>query len=383
MINLIFSFSDIIFYIILAIYFNLVLIFYRSKKKQKQHLHKIHTLQTILAILVFKMKKPSIVAQPYDEDDDQETLNVNNNPTITRSKNNIASNEIYFQDNRQQPNDQDYQEEASESSVLRRDNNQEPQEPKEEFYFQTRIRNSGFWGKVRLRRGTWLVIVGLILTVIGLVLVWVFWNWWYGHAVNYPCRVVAITVLSLGVLSFIIGIVTNYAIQKEPLTRHFVGSPKLRPTTWILFVSIAMIVIASDAISIYYTYWHNRYVNTPLIIIAIVFYFFGGLMFIFSLYKSVILMRLEMRKAKGYVEVPKKKKKSKFDDIDENGFAHISENEVLEAAAIANQSESVLDQNEANENAEGEEKKHFRKKGLRLQPRTNYIHRDNVQIPPA
>ncbi len=74
---------------------------------------------------------------------------------------------------------------------------------KQEFHFQTKIKNSGFWGKVYLRKGTWMVIVGFCLFIISTVLIGVFWGFWYSNALNYPMRILAITLLSTGKTSLI------------------------------------------------------------------------------------------------------------------------------------------------------------------------------------
>jgi hypothetical protein len=344
------------------------------------------------------MRKASLPEQ-YKENDDQETLNIptNNNLAVSNEAyarvNNIikqypaaqaANNEIYFQDVQPSSADQTQTNATNENTTLR----SRPEEPREEFYFSSKIRNSGYWGKVRLRRGTWLVIAGLILMVIGIVLVAVFWNWWWGHAVNYPCRVVAITVLSLGVSSFLIGIGTNFAIQIQPLTKHFIGSPAVRWTSWVLLVSIVMLVIASDFITVYYTYWHNRWVNTPLIIIAIIFYFFGGLAFIYTLYTNINFMNTVIAKANGtYVEkVKKAKKKPIYMDqgyLDEM-FVHVEKEETADTAAVllpVDLEQSVaLDQAiVVDEATDPKKKKDFRKKGLKLQPRANYLH-ENLDV---
>jgi hypothetical protein len=353
--------------------------------------------------------------QYTDENDDQETLNITNNNFNSTNNSLAVSNEAYSRVNNilkqypaaQAANNDIYFQEVSPSDLTGQTNltsnenttlrsklnnpdqqqlQQREAEPREEFYFSSKIRNSGFWGKVRLRRGTWLVIAGLILMIIGIVLVAVFWNWWYGHAVNYPCRVVAITVLSLGVSSFLIGLGTNFAMQAEPLTKHFIGAPAVRWTSWVLLASIAMLVIASDFITVYYTYWHNRWVNTPLIIIAIIFYFFGGLAFIYTLYTNINFMNVVIAKANGTYTPKVKKVKKRPIYMDEatagyldNMFVHVGQEETADTAAVLvpvdlEQSvaldKAILVVDEKDPNAK---KKDFRKKGLRLQPRANYL----------
>lgn len=70
--------------------------------------------------------------------------------------------------------------------------------PKEQLHFSTKIKNSGFWGDVYLRNGTWLVIIGFCMFVVSTVLIGVFWGFWYSNAVNFPMRILAITLLSCG-----------------------------------------------------------------------------------------------------------------------------------------------------------------------------------------
>lgn len=45
------------------------------------------------------------------------------------------------------------------------------QRSQQEFYFNTQVRNTGYWGKVRLRRGTWMVIVGLFFMCVSLTII--------------------------------------------------------------------------------------------------------------------------------------------------------------------------------------------------------------------
>jgi len=83
---------------------------------------------------------------------------------------------------------------------------------KNEFHFQPKIRNSGYWGKVYLRKGTWIVIVGFCLFLISTVLIGVFWGFWYSNALNYPMRILAITLLTTG--KFDDRILSMYNINK-------------------------------------------------------------------------------------------------------------------------------------------------------------------------
>ncbi len=133
-----------------------------------------------------------------------------------------------------------------------------------------------------MRKGTWLVLIAIIFFVISVVLIGVFWGFWYSHAVNFPLRIIAITLLVLALSFFICGLISNYLMSRNSDFKQILGSP-LRKSTYCLIVTLFMLVIASDLITVYYTYWENRWVNTPLIIIAIVFYFFGGIGFIVTL----------------------------------------------------------------------------------------------------
>jgi hypothetical protein len=181
---------------------------------------------------------------------------------------------------------------------------------------------------------------------------------------------------------------TNFLMIRNPLTKHFVGSPNVRPTTWILLASIIAITIASDCITVYYTYWHNRWVNTPLIVIAIVFYFFGGIAFIVSLFQNFNLMNIEMQKAAGKYIDPKTrkqtKKAAKQRKLDRQKFVNVPNDsadedldEPMSQAEIEKQVEEGNDQHQQNGEKTGG--KNFRKKLLKLQPRAIYIQNENFE----
>lgn len=353
-------------------------------------------------------------------DDDQETFEINGSNTRPFNSYNqaqyqpqvdgkVANNEIYYRDRPISDVDEETDQQDEENpnyNQTRETNNNDTTtnrtyEEKEEFYFQTKIRNSGFWGKVRLRRGTWIFMVSLILLAASIILIAVFWNWWFGPAINWPFRCLAITVLVLGVMFFIIGLTSNFAMVKDPYYKFFVGSVNQRDghvhfriQTWILIASIVAIVIASDCITVYYTYWHNRYVNTPLIVIAIVFYFFGGLAFIYSLHANVMLMQQEMRRAKGLpmiekeAKMPKQDKYEKMREEEFNALLAMAQAGLIPAEATnttADQSKIVNETlnttaasqqllNESQTPGTTGDKKDFRKKGLKLQPRALYLH---------
>lgn len=254
-----------------------------------------------------------------------------------------------------------------------KDNVQLREQEKYEFYFQTKIRNSGFWGKVKLRRGTLLVIFGLILLSMGIVVVAVFWRWWYGPAVNIPCRVVGITLLILGFFSFVFGLMSNFMMLTDRMSKHFLGAPP-RLATWVLLGSVIALVIASDLMTIYYNYWHNRFVNTPLIIVSIILFFFAPIVFVVSLIHNIKQMRIAVGKssAKGKEIVVKKvdleaEIENRNSDTDQDNSLSDNNEEFLNV--ISNQSET------------SSTRKDFRKKQLRLQPR-NYSapYYNNTQI---
>jgi hypothetical protein len=246
-----------------------------------------------------------------------------------------------------------------------------------------------------LRKGTWLVIIGLILLSVSIVLIAVFWRWWYGPEINYPMRIFGITMLVVGALCFILGVISNLMMVNDPISKSFIGSPP-RPTSWILFGSIISLIIASDAITIYYTYWHNRFVNTPLIVIAIVFYFFGGITFIVCVIRNFRYMEGERYKAKhGEIEYIKKYKRKlhKKKIAEEKKYKSeidIKPSDISSTDIQKNKTPLMLENlNELNETVEsgysdfGTKKKDFRKKNVRLAPRTattSYLFQNNQSV---
>jgi hypothetical protein len=166
------------------------------------------------------------------------------------------------------------------------------------YHFQTKIHNSGFWGDNRRRRGTWLVAIGAILLSISIVMIGVFWRWWYGPQVNIPCRIVAITLLVCGLFSIIIGLISNTLMESNRESKYFLGSPP-RCASWLLFIGLFFIVVAADFITFYYSYWHNRYINTPFIISSIILFFFGFLFVIVGLRRNIKLMKKQYKLVDG------------------------------------------------------------------------------------
>jgi hypothetical protein len=164
-------------------------------------------------------------------------------------------------------------------------------EPAHEYYFQyKKIHNTGYWGDVRRRRGTWLVTLGFISICMSIVMVSVFWRWWWGPEVNVPCRVVGITLLICGVFLIIGGLISNFFMYRNNDSKHFLGSPP-RWSSWLLLVGLVSIVIAADFITFYYSYWHNRFVNTPFIALSIVLFFFGTIFVVVGLRHNVRVMQ--------------------------------------------------------------------------------------------
>ena len=167
---------------------------------------------------------------------------------------------------------------------------EEEYEKRNPYHFQTKIHNSGFWGDDRRRRGTWLFIFGLILLSISIVMIAVFWRWWYGHYVNVPCRIAGITLLVCGLFSIIIGLISNMLMASNRESKHFIGSPP-RCASWLLLCGLLFIVIAADFITFYYSYWHNRFINTPFIITSIILFFFGILFVIIGIRRNYKQMK--------------------------------------------------------------------------------------------
>ena len=81
----------------------------------------------------------------------------------------------------------------------------------------------------------------------------------------------------------VFGLICNYFMFWDRENKRILGSPLL-PATKVLAVCLFLLVIASDCITVYYTFWSNRWVNTPLIIIAIILYFFAGIGALWALY---------------------------------------------------------------------------------------------------
>jgi hypothetical protein len=220
---------------------------------------------------------------------------------------------------------------------------------KYEFHFQPKIRNSGFWGRVKLRKGTLLVIVGIILICISISVISVFWRWWYGPEINIPCRVVGITLLIVGFLSILFGLISNWMVSNNPSSKHLIGSPP-RFYSWILLISIISLITASLLMAIYYTYWHNRWINTPLIVISIILFFFGTIAFSISLVKNI----KEMKKLNS-----------------ENSSSKINKQE--EAIKLKGNFQEVNTDSNIKQDFEDENpkklKKNFRKKMVKITPR--------------
>lgn len=330
-----------------------------------------------------------------DEDEVQEIENLNNKPNIF---NNIFKKLNFFKNIKQKSvksNSNEYEVGNETITSLNRDKqsgvnslnnqNQREQEPMlsespiqnldsrsindqelKKAYFQTKIRNTGFWGKVNIRKGTWFVIIGIVLISIGLTVVSVFWRWWYGPAVNIPCRTAGITFLSLGFFAFLFGLISNYMMVKDPLSKHFIGSPP-RLASWVLLASIFGLTIASDLITIYYTYWHNRFVNNPMIAVSIILFFFSPIAFVWSVLRNFSEMKqmrimLDSKYARKIEE-----KNFKKNEKNRNKIKEIEEKNLDETINdVINNEEDFQIHDETTSLKQG-----FRKKNLKLKPRTN------------
>lgn len=254
----------------------------------------------------------------------------------------------------------------SQSSVQNLDSRSSNKQELKQAHFQTKIRNSGFWGKVNIRKGTWFVIIGIVLISIGLTVVSIFWRWWYGPAVNIPCRTVGITFLSLGFFAFLFGLISNYMMVKDPLSKHFIGSPP-RAASWVLLASIIGLTIASDLITIYYTHWHNRFVNNPMIAISIVLFFFSPIAFVWSVLRNFSEMKqMRIKFDSEFARKIEEKKQKKYEK-NKNKIQEIEEKNLDETFNdVINTEEDFQIHDETNSLKQG-----FRKKNLKLKPRTN------------
>jgi hypothetical protein len=153
----------------------------------------------------------------------------------------------------------------------------------------------------------------------------------------------------------------------DPARKQVLGSP-FRKETWALIISIVLLVIASYMITLYYTYWHNFYVNTPLIVIAVVFYFFGSIGFIVSLNR---ICRLWINP--DYINIKKEEKQQK---------KAIASNPEYPIENNGNeQNEQYLDTSQVYSETTESIRKDFRKKQLKLTPRPVIIANDYDTIP--
>jgi hypothetical protein len=354
---------------------------------------------------VYNLNTRTATSYPVNDEIQDQNTSYLNNSNLNYSNNNTSNyvndaynvssvdNQIYFEkprtDQNVDENEIDEVFDHNESNRLRVldqqlvDDNESQQEDEEEqepnndddenvsniseYYFQTKLRNSGFWGKVSLRRGTWLFIVGLLLLPIALTLISVFWHFWYGPAVNIPLRSVGIALLCVSVVCTVSGLVSNFFMYKDPVYKAFIGSP-VHPFSWILLISIIAITIASILITIYYTYWHNRFVNTPLIVIALTFYFFGGIAFFISLFKNY--QRLNTAYVQKYGPIKKDEKsegKAKVENEKESD--HLQKEEQSVQKTENEIKTSIVDENQSSLD-ESTNKRGFRKKLLKIKPRT-------------
>lgn len=162
--------------------------------------------------------------------------------------------------------------------------------------------SADFWSTdAGLRYGSWSVIFGFVSMVIGLVLISVFWRWWYGPGINIPLRIVGVTFMSHGVCMVLFGLICNFFMVRNKRSKFILGSPKRFATLLILF-GFFCIIVAADCISIYYLYWRNRFVNTPLIITAIILFFFGPIFIGIGIKRNhtIYLTKIGKKKKKNY-----------------------------------------------------------------------------------
>lgn len=301
----------------------------------------------------------------YKEKDSDSVFETNNENNINNNNAKLNQNSNRSTPNQRNSPIDNFQQEKSIAS-LRNNNNIdkkkmlrsiEEENDENEYYFQTRIRNSGYWGKVTLRKGTWLVILGAILISMSIIVIAVFWRWWYGPEVNMPCRVIGISLLCTGLFCVVFGMICNWVMYKDASYKHFIGAPP-RWSSWLLLVSVISIILAADLMTIYYTYWHNRWVNTPLISISIIFFFFGPIFLVYSVYKNIKEMRLikygPPKKRKGDVEEGQQENDEENDEDDQNE----ANNNQRSDEDDLNEDEQV----ESNKNEQVAEKKSFRKK---------------------
>ena len=315
-----------------------------------------------------------------DDDDDDDDRNNNNNNNNVNSGSSDASSDGKKKKKRgkrkKRPSKEDTASTVDGSAAIRM--------RKQDLYFQTQIRNSGFWGKVKLRNGTLLFMGGILQLCISVVMIGVFWRWWWGPTVNIINRVIAITLLVTGTTCVVCGMVSNYLMNRNRFFKNVLGSP-LRRSSIIFIGSICSIFIASILMAIYYTYWHNRFVNTPIISVSMACYFFGTIALLVSLRMSCTEYELIR-----YSRKRQKEKRGVGDDIEEitvieNEINNVDsdeyENEESEMptqatrALALNQPQS----NEANEydanhsfsqaSASETGRRDFRKKGIQLKPR--------------
>jgi hypothetical protein len=137
-------------------------------------------------------------------------------------------------------------------------------------------------------------------------------------------RTIGITLLVWATFSVVCGLITNWLMIIDPVAKFFVGSP-VRWTFWVMVVSSIAITIASILITIYYTYWHNRFVNTPMIIIAIHFYFFGGIAFIVAFVLNLRKMNNDVKVAKFGPEAIISDEEEEVDDKNEKELLKVAE----------------------------------------------------------
>ncbi|KAI3388275.1 hypothetical protein SNEBB_000714 [Seison nebaliae] len=150
---------------------------------------------------------------------------------------------------------------------------------------KTRMNNSGFWGDRHYRRGTHVVLIGVIMFVLAIVLVGVFFAQWWSNEINIPFQVLSITLLVISIVLILGGLLANWIVNDYPNYYYFWGEPPSgwRPTSYLIIISFIMIGIGGLLAGNGWAFWWSlhqyqlsaRRINVPLqgasIIIFIVF----------------------------------------------------------------------------------------------------------------
>ncbi len=172
-----------------------------------------------------------------------------------------------------------------------------------------------------------------------------------------------------------LGVISNYLMFLNSENKNVLGSP-LRISTKILILCALLLIIASDCITFYYTYWASRWVNTPFIIVAIVLYFFAGLGFLFALKHIIelylvhqgLMKKREKRKARlERKELQRKERMMRIMSSDSFGrVSKISSKRSWDILLTEEQNLSPINENEIDQS---QNKKNFRGQVIKLKPK--------------